>query len=522
MSGHRTQHWQPRKPVTQSSGGIVASQSAIAARAGAECLATGGNAVDAAVVTGLALNATEPWMSGIGGGGYMVVYLAAELRAEVVGFGMRAAQGLDVADYPIVGGVAGDLFPWPAVKDDRNFIGYKAIAVPGNVAGLSTALDRFGTLDWRDAMRPAIALARQGTVVDWVTTMWITAEARGLRQDGPAAARFMPDGLPPVHGVPNQEPRIRLDALVATLERLAEAGPKDFYEGQLASAIAADLAAGGSAITEGDLSAYQAEVCEPLVADHRGAELFLAPGLTAGPTLADALGRLPDDIVEDGPRPGEKAFPAYARALAASYRDRLATMGDSGDRGESCTSHLSVVDRHGNMVALTQTLLSLFGSRVVLPETGILMNNGIAWFDPEPGKPNSLAPGRQGLSNMTPMIARRADGSMFAAGASGGRKIVSAVTQLASMLIDFGMDLETAMHQARIDVSGTEGVNYNPNLPDQVIAALAGFENAQAVEARVAPNAYANLSVVTRSAQGLNQGLSEVMAPWASAVSEDG
>src|SRR5262249_23212360 len=147
------------------------------------------------------------------------------------------------------------------------------------------------------------------------------------------------------------------------------------------------------------------------------------------------------------------AYAAYADAFAATYATRLARLG-AGAPAPSCTTHLSVVDRQGNMVALTQTLLSRFGSKVVLPETGVLMNNGILWFDPRPGRPNSIAPSRRPLANMCPGVVRRAAARGSARGASGGRRIMPAVAQILSFLVDYGMTLEEAFHQPRLDVSG--------------------------------------------------------------------
>src|SRR4029077_4161674 len=141
---------------------------------------------------------------------------------------------------------------------------------------------------------------------------------------------------------------------------------------------------------------------------------------------------------------------SYAKALDAAWRERLQTMGDK----EGCTTHFSVVDRAGNLCAVTQTLLSVFGSRVVSPSTGIPLNNGIMWFDPEPGKPNSLAPGKKCLGNFCPVVGEAA-GRRFALGASGGRKIVGTVLQISSFLIDHGMSLEDAFHAPRLDMSGT-------------------------------------------------------------------
>ena len=159
--------WQIRKPAVESPHGMVASQHYEASQAGARILAEGGNAVDAAVAAGIAIGTVEPWMSGLGGGGHMLVYVAAENRAYDVDFGMRAPLEIDPEDYPLVAGTDSDLFGWPAVVDDRNVVGPYSVAVPGFVAGMATALEQFGTRSWRDSLAPAIALARRGMNVDW-------------------------------------------------------------------------------------------------------------------------------------------------------------------------------------------------------------------------------------------------------------------------------------------------------------------------------------------------------------------
>src|SRR5262249_58662076 len=170
-----------------------------------------------------------------------------------------------------------------------------------------------------------------------------------------------------------------------------------------------------------------------------------------------------------GPDPA--AYLAFADALDQAYATRLATMGDSGP-APSCTTHLSVVDRHGNMAALTQTLLARFGSKVPLPETGILMNNGIMWFDPRPGRPNSLAPAKRPLCNMCPVILARDGQPWLAAGGSGGRRILAAVTQLLNFVVDFGFDAAAAAHHPRVDVSGTSTISADPRLAPEALPAL--------------------------------------------------
>jgi gamma-glutamyltranspeptidase/glutathione hydrolase len=186
------------------------------------------------------------------------------------------------------------------------------------------------------------------------------------------------------------------------------------------------------------------------------------------------------------------------------------------------TSHLNVIDRQGNMVALTQTLLSGFGSKVVLPSSGILMNNGIMWFDPRPDSANCIAPGKRPLTNMCPVIATRDGKPWFALGASGGRKIFPAVMQILSFLTDHEMTLEDAFHQPRIDASGGDTVYVDPMLPGVVRRALADEYPVEMAELVVYPTNYACPSAVLHDAtSGENFGVADIMSPWSGAVAED-
>src|SRR5260221_517055 len=403
---HRTQNWQVRKPAARSRRGIVASQHQLAAEVGAEMLAAGGNAVDAAVAAGFALAAIEPWNSGLGGIGYMLVYLAKENRVEVVAFGRVSPRSLDPADFPLSGGFAGDLFAWPAVKEDRNVHGPLSFAVPGEVDGLGLALERFGTQTLATVLQPAIALAEEGIAVDWYLTLKVATLAKELARYGVTRDLWLPAGMPPL--TPPDAPlrRLKLAGLAESLRRLARAGRRDFYEGEIGAAIAKDIRDAGGVLGLEDLRQYRARIVAPTECDYRGATVALAPQLTAGPSMAWALARLADRRFEPG-GPRADAFVAYAEVLRDAYAQRLRTMGESEGRAPSSTTHLNVIDRDGNMVALTQTLLSVFGSKVVLPATGILMNNGVMWFDPRPGTPNSLGPAKRPLTNMCPLVIGR-------------------------------------------------------------------------------------------------------------------
>jgi len=523
MSEHRVQNWQVRKPLARSRGGIVATQNRIAGEAGARILAAGGNAVDAAVATGFALAAVEPWNSGLGGIGYMLVYLAKEDRVHVVDFAPISPRALNPADYPLIGGGATtrDLFTWPSVMDDRNVHGPFSFAVPGHVDGLGLALERFGTLAFKDVLQPIIELAERGMPADWYLTFKVATMARELHRYPTTREIWLPGGFPPVTAPGAPLERLVPKGLAGTLRRLASAGRRDFYEGDIAAAIVKDTRALGGILSADDLKHYRARVVEPIAMEYRGASVSMAPALTAGPSLLKVLNDLCGvSFQRNGPH--ADAFMAYARALRNAYTERLEKMGETDNSGEpSCTTHFNVVDRHGNMVAHTQTLLSVFGSRVVLPSTGILMNNGIMWFDPRPGLPNSLAPGKRPLTNMCPVVVRRGAKGWFAIGASGGRKIMPAVLQISSFLIDHGMNLEDAFHQPRIDASGGDMVGVDPNLPAEVQRTLADSFPTQLTEFVVYPTNFACPSaVLCDPVSGEHLGIADVMSPWSGAVTE--
>ena len=248
--------WTVTKPAV-SGGGVVTSQHYLASEIGARVLAAGGNAVDAAVSAGLAIGTVEPWMSGLGGGGVMLVHLAKEGVTHAVDFGMIAPQALNPADYPLAGGTGSDLFAWPSVVEDRNVFGPHSIAVPGFVAGQALALERFGTLSWADALQPAITLAADGMTVDWYGTLKIATGAQTLNRYDESRRVYLPDGFPPIGEWGGAPPAIKLGNLARTLRRLAKAGPRDFYEGEIARSIAEDAAAIGSKLTLDDLAGYQ-------------------------------------------------------------------------------------------------------------------------------------------------------------------------------------------------------------------------------------------------------------------------
>ncbi len=520
MSRALSQAHVTRKPAAHGRNGVVVSQNRIASEIGAEAMRAGGNAVDAAIAMSFALGVVEPWMSGIGGGGYMMIRRAGETHAQVVDFGMKSPAALRVEDYPIVGGKASDLFPWPNVKDDANIIGARAVAIPGLVAGMAMAHETWGSQPWAALIAPAIAEAREGVLVDWYCQLVLASAARDLAKFPGSRATFLdPDGLPKSSTWSAlSQTRCDLSPLAATLEHIAAKGGRAFYEGPLAGRMVRELQAEGGRHSLADFARYAPRIYPASRHAYRNHTVFGTPMLTAGPTLEKVLDKL-TAWRPSGDTPDAAAFVAYDTAIRAANAERLETMGDVSEaRAPSCTTHFNVIDGAGTMVAVTQTNLSMFGSRLLLPETGVLMNNGIMWFDPAPGKPNSIGPDKTCLSNMCPTLVQHADGRAFAVGAAGGRRILPAVAQLVSFLLDYEMDVETAMHSGRIDCSMAGVTLADPALDADVLEALQKALPSLSIAPRTAfPFNFACPGLASSTKRGASAA-AELMAPWAEAV----
>lgn len=463
-----------RKPAVRGAGGIVAAHHRVAAEVGVEVLRRGGNAVDAAVATGFAVGVAEPWMSGIGGIGAMLIREAKTGRVSVIDFGARSPASLDPAAYALAEGTDRDLFGWPKVVDNRNLVGPYAVAIPAMVAGHALAYGLFGTKGWAELVAPSADIAEAGVQVDWSTTLWIASAFADLSRDPGCRAQFLPGGVPPVPpgAVLGAPPRLKWLALARTLRVIANQGPRAFYEGPIARALAAEIRAGGGFLSDEDLAGCRAVRREPATLRYREYDIHVAPELNGGPTMLEALGALQRAWSPAAAAPDGDAFAAYADALRPAWARRLREMGDRSPHATS-TTNFCVVDGEGNIAVVTQTLLSAFGARLLLPETGILMNNGVNWFDPRPGVPNSIAPAKRVLSNYTPTIAVGPEGDVLGLGGAGGRKIMPAVFNLLSFLIDYRMSLEEAMHAPRIDVSGPDRVVADRNLGPEALQAIA-------------------------------------------------
>ncbi|MEX1107432.1 MAG: gamma-glutamyltransferase [Dongiaceae bacterium] len=522
---YRTEQWQNRKPAVASDGGVVVAQHALAARIGAETLARGGNAIDAAIATSFAVSVLEPWMSGLGGGGTMIVHRAGDKAARAIDFGMPAPARLDPDAFPLEGDASGGgMFAWPKVADDRNITGPRAVGVPGQVDGMRLAHETFGALPWGDLIEPALHLAEDGLFLDWYAAHSILLGARDLARFPESRRVYLADGLPPVpRGEEGPVLRLKLGRLAATLARLQQAGARDFYEGGIAASIETDMREAGGWLDRKDLAAYRATLSPALAIPYRDASVQTAPGLTAGPTLQRVLGIWTEEWAATGAKPDGAAYAVYARALERAYRERFDELGDDAEAKTqpACTTHLSAVDRDGNMVSLTQTLLSRFGSKLMLPSSGIMTNNAIMWFDPRPGRPNSLGPGKRPLSNMCPTIVAKNGVPQVALGASGGRRIMPAVAQLVSFLTDYGLDLETAMAQPRINATGDGRATVDPQIPNSDRRTIAAAIDTVSGERSVYPVLYAAPQAVARDPLSRrNKGTADPALPWSGAVAE--
>jgi gamma-glutamyltranspeptidase/glutathione hydrolase len=502
-----------RKAEVHSRHGLVAAQNYHAATAGAAVLARGGNAMDAAIVTALTLSVVEPWLSGVGGGGFLLHSDGATGEVATLDFNVVAAQDLDPFDYPLSGGDSGNWFAWPAVKDERNATGYHSIAVPGAVAGFAAALERFGTISFAEALAPAIEHAERGLEIDWFAALSLAADAAALAQFPASAELLLDQGRAPRPGDPGRPIYKPMPRKASLLRRLAHAGARDFYEGEIARMLVADLEAGGSRIRLADLAVYNPVWSQPLHGTYRSFEISAIPGLSGGPSFVQACAQLETSGLTGATSPADAAL-IYADVIREAYRVRLTRMGHAANPQVGCTTHLSVVDASGNMVSLTNTLLSRFGSKIVLPQAGILMNNGIMWFDPRPGQPNFMAPGTKPLANMCPLIVRRAGGPSLAMGAAGGRTIFPTLLQILSYVVDYGMTLEDAFHMPRIDAS-TPTIRVNTRAENSVVARIGSRYPVEIVEDTLYPTNFAVPSAVLRWPNGTNTGMAHHTSPWA-------
>jgi gamma-glutamyltranspeptidase/glutathione hydrolase len=480
---------------------MVAAKHPWAVKAGNDILDRGGNAVDAAVATAFAISVVEPWMSGLGGVGFMTIQQASGDRHVIDYFGQApAAARSDM--YELTADVGHSTVGFGGVKDEANAYGPLSVAVPGMVRGMELALRKFGTKSLAETVAPAIGFAEEGFAVDWYRGMLIASQQDVIRRDAETERIFLKDGKPPAPLFGQPPPRIVQRDLAATLRAIGERGADGFYQGPTAKRIADHMRQTGGLITEDDLAGYEAKVVAPLVLPYRDAELVLLPYQAGGVTIGEALNILngfdlgatgfntaatlhliaeasrrgfadrfayvgdPAYVAVDWERLTSAAYAAERRAEIdpnrasvpgpgagiATTAANLAAVGAD----EGCTTHLSVVDAEGTMVSVTQTLTLIFGSAVTVPGTGVLLNDSMNLFDPKSGSANEIQPGKRPASSMAHVIAVRDGVPILAVGAPGGRRIMDTCLQMTIDVIDFGMDIASACAAPLIDCAGPE------------------------------------------------------------------
>ena len=476
---------------------MVVSNSNLASEAGAEILKKGGNAVDAAVATGFALEVTFPFAGNIGGGGFMVIRLANGQTAAI--------------DYRETAPLAAtrDMYIENGKLTKKSTIGGLASGVPGSVAGMAAALAKYGTMSLHDVMQPAIKLASDGFVVDSATSRGLGASAHLISQFAGAAV-FLPGGKPLAPGTLLRQPE-----LAKTLRLIADQGPSAFYTGPIADAIVAQMKQDGGIITKQDLASYKPEWRTPIVGKYRGYTLYaMPPSSSGGVTTVEILNQLETwkslppfnsaaykhllaetfqrAFIDRNTKLGDPAFvtnpldmltdKAYARKLVSTIQPDRATPSPSFAAAAEPmhTTHYSVVDSSGNAVSTTTTLNSGFGSGVFVADGGFFMNDEMDDFSAEPGKANqfglvqgeinAIQPGKRMLSAMSPTIVLDRNGKvMLVVGAAGGPTIITGVTQVILNVIDQHMSLPDAMFAPRM---------HDQAWPDQITYERGGFSQA--------------------------------------------
>jgi gamma-glutamyltranspeptidase/glutathione hydrolase len=521
---------------------MVAAKHPWAVEAALDILDRGGNAVDAAVTAAFAIGVVEPWMSGLGGGGFMTIQMADGAR-HVIDYFSRAPQAATPDMFEMTEGARADVVGFSGVKDEANAYGPRAVAVPGMVAGMALALERFGTKEIGEAVAPAIAFAEQGFPVDWYRGMLLASQEPIIRRDAETARIFLKDGIAPAPLFGKELPRIAQPDLAHTLRRIAATGRDGFYRGETAERIAAHLHSLGGILTTDDLARYEPTIVDPLVLNYRDVELVLLPYQAGGITTGEAFNILdgvdvrstgfntaatlhhiaeasrrgyadrfayvgdPDYTDVDWERLASKEYAAHRRAeidprhasrprpgegIARGVMERAAMQADGG-----CTTHLSIVDREGNMVSLTQTLTLIFGAAVTVPGTGVLLNDTMNLFDPLPDGPNEIQPGKRPASSMAHVIAVREGTPILAVGAPGGRRIMDTCLQMTLDTIDFDLDIASACAAPLIDCAGPE-LLVDDRLPAATRTKLREMgHNVVDVEVSFSPRGFASPTGVT-------------------------
>ena len=456
---------------------MVVAENALAANAGVEILGRGGNAIDAAAATALALGVTNPASCGIGGGGFMLIYLARTHSFYALDYRERAPMAANATMYVRNG------------KPDEELArsGPLAIGVPGEIAGLDAALRRFGMMKFSTVAAPAVRLAEQGFPATEHLVKDITQTTAEMAADAGLKATYLTAaGAPPKPGDALHE-----KALGATLRSLDDDPVTRFYHGEIAHTLAQWMKAHGGLITADDLAQYRPVWRTPLHRAYRSYEVWTMPPPSSGGVVLEILGMLAGAPISglgvDSPpylarlievmREGfidraQYADPDFVHVPVdvllsqhhidealqrALHRGAPAHLAPASDHG---TSNLLVVDKDGNVVAVTTTINTIFGAKMMVASLGLVLNDEMDDFAVAPGVPNAfklvgaganeIAPGKRPLSSMSPIIVMRRGHPVLTAGASGGPTIISGVVQVALNVLDFHLGPEAAVGEPRV------------------------------------------------------------------------
>lgn len=469
-------------------GGMVSSQSAIATQVGVEILRRGGNAVDAAIATAFAEAVSLPRAGNLGGGGYMLVHMAATAT--------RPAQDVAINYYGVAPhAMTSDLLVGADGKVDREKgMSYLGVAVPQTVAGLWEAHERFGKLPWKALVQPAIKLAREGVILtDGEAEATASRRSVLLRDPGARKAFLKPDGSPYASGE-----RFRQPDLAWTLTQIRDHGAETFYKGAVAKKLVAGIKAGGGLIDMADLAAAKPDVSAPVTSTYRGYRISYMPPTASGVVLAEGMNLIEHfpmktfgwgsvnslHIISEAMKVaasdrrlvgGAPQWTTPTQGLAskafADERVKLISLDKSLD-GKALpdgnpfpyqsndTTHFSVADAEGNAVSNTFTLSDSYGAHVVAPGTGFLLNNSLgnfAWGSKdEREKANWPAPGKRLGSTITPLIVFKNERPWLVTGTPGGFYIVSTMAQILVNVIDYGLNVAEAAERPRINQMGPD------------------------------------------------------------------
>lgn len=461
--------------------GMVVSEEELASRVGADILARGGNAVDAAVAVGFALAVVLPEAGNIGGGGFMLVHLA------------KADQTIAI-DYRELAPAAAhrDMYLKADGSVDHNELGYgyKGVGVPGTVAGMAHALEKYGTLKWKDVIAPAIKLARDGFILKPAhEESFVRARGRFLRNKESTRIFLKPDGSDYQFG-----DRLVQKDLAWSLEQIAKKGPQAFYGGEVGQRLIADIQANGGIMTLEDLKTYQVAERVPVRGAYRGYEVVsMPPPSSGGIHLIQILNVLEGYPIKEWGLNSSKTMHVMIEAERRAYADRSRYLGDPdfytvpvaqltdkryaetirakidlnkatpsaqvapGDLSgyeSPQTTHYSVTDQWGNAVANTYTLNWSYGTGITAKGTGILLNNEMDDFSAKPGvanaygllgeEANAVAPRKRPLSSMTPTFVFKDGQILLVTGSPGGSTIITTVLQMVMNVVDHGLNVAAA------------------------------------------------------------------------------